>query len=135
QTVTNGRTDTYTANTLNQYTQRTVSGAIEVVGKADPLTDVSVNTAPAARQGSFFHGELPVANTTAPASPEVEVKAENSASVEVAAEGRKYVPQTPEAFTYDDDGNLLSDGRWNYTWNGENRLVAMEGIASGAGGL
>lgn len=26
---------------------------------------------------------------------------------------------------YDADGNLLTDGRWNYTWDGENRLVKM----------
>ena len=130
QTVTNGRTDTYTANTLNQYTQRTFSGAIDVVGKADPLADVTVNTVAATRQGNFFHGELPVTNTSAPVYPEIEVKAENSASVEVTAEGRKYVPKTPESFTYDDDGNLLSDGRWNYTWNGENRLIAMEAITA-----
>jgi RHS repeat-associated protein len=27
--------------------------------------------------------------------------------------------------TYDDDGNLTSDGTWRYVWNGENRLVQM----------
>jgi len=30
--------------------------------------------------------------------------------------------------TYDDDGNLLSDGRFNYEWDGENRLVKAEMI-------
>ena len=30
---------------------------------------------------------------------------------------------------YDLDGNLLSDGRWTYTWDGENRLVKMVSIA------
>ena len=33
---------------------------------------------------------------------------------------------TPEAFTYDDDGNLLMDGRWQYNWDAENRLISME---------
>lgn len=40
--------------------------------------------------------------------------------------GHRFLPQTPETFTYDADGNLLSDGRWNYTWDGENRLTRME---------
>jgi len=40
--------------------------------------------------------------------------------------GRVYIPQAVEAFTYDDDGNLTSDGRWNYTWDAENRLISME---------
>ena len=30
---------------------------------------------------------------------------------------------------YDLDGNLLSDGRWTYTWDGENRLVKMVSVA------
>ena len=25
--------------------------------------------------------------------------------------------------TYDDDGNMLTNGNWIYTWNGENRMV------------
>ena len=25
--------------------------------------------------------------------------------------------------TYDDDGNMLTNGSWSYTWNGENRMV------------
>ncbi|MBL9213853.1 MAG: RHS repeat-associated core domain-containing protein [Opitutaceae bacterium] len=37
-----------------------------------------------------------------------------------------FVPETPEAFSYDTDGNLLADARWTYTWDAENRLVAME---------
>ena len=37
-----------------------------------------------------------------------------------------FVPKTPETLTYDADGNLLSDGRWNYTWDAENRLVKVE---------
>jgi len=36
-----------------------------------------------------------------------------------------YVAREPESFKYDTDGNLTNDGRWAYTWDGENRLVAM----------
>jgi len=40
--------------------------------------------------------------------------------------GKMFVAESPESFTYDSDGNLLSDGRWNYVWDAENRLVGME---------
>ena len=40
------------------------------------------------------------------------------------------MPKTPEAFTHDADGNLTSDGRWTYTWDGENRLATMTTLAS-----
>jgi RHS repeat-associated protein len=36
------------------------------------------------------------------------------------------VAQSPESFAYDFDGNLLGDGRWTYTWDAENRLIALE---------
>jgi len=37
--------------------------------------------------------------------------------------------------TYDDDGNLLTDGTWSYTWDGENRLVIVEPIDPVGGDL
>jgi hypothetical protein len=36
----------------------------------------------------------------------------------------QYVAPTPEPYTYDADGNLLSDSRWTYTWDAENRLTS-----------
>lgn len=40
------------------------------------------------------------------------------------------LPQANEAYTYDADGNLTSDGRWNYTWDAENRLISMQAISN-----
>ncbi len=48
--------------------------------------------------------------------------------------GGVYVAKSPEQFTYDADGNLLSDGRWNYTWDAENRLVKMESLTNAPSG-
>ncbi len=36
-----------------------------------------------------------------------------------------FLPKTPEQFTQDADGNLIRDGIWDYEWDGENRLKAM----------
>ena len=44
---------------------------------------------------------------------------------ETTVNGNVFVPKTQEQFTSDLDGNLLSDGRWNYTWDAENRLTKM----------
>ena len=43
-----------------------------------------------------------------------------------AVTNRVFVPQTPETFAYDADGNLTEDGRFRYWWNGENRMVRAE---------
>jgi RHS repeat-associated protein len=40
--------------------------------------------------------------------------------------GHLLVPQTPETFTYDADGNLTSDSLWTNTWDGENRRTVIE---------
>jgi RHS repeat-associated protein len=49
-----------------------------------------------------------------------------TATGEPAVSGNVFVSKTPEAFTYDLDGNMTSDGRWNYTWDAENRLIKVE---------
>ena len=38
-------------------------------------------------------------------------------------------------FSHDVDGNLTVDGRWNYTWDGENRLVTMESQTAAPSGI
>src|SRR5207249_854597 len=46
--------------------------------------------------------------------------------------GYRFLPRNPESFSYDDDGNLLSDGRWTITWDAENRaksFVDSSGVA------
>ncbi|MGB4091891.1 MAG: RHS repeat-associated core domain-containing protein, partial [Ruminococcus flavefaciens] len=43
--------------------------------------------------------------------------------------GRLLLAQNPETFIYDADGNLTSDGLWEYTWDAENRLVKQESLS------
>ena len=42
--------------------------------------------------------------------------------------GYVFVPQTPEVFAHDLDGNLIRDGRWTNVWDAENRLTKVEPI-------
>jgi len=35
-------------------------------------------------------------------------------------------PNKTETLQYDTDGNLIADGTWKYSWDAENRLMAME---------
>jgi len=82
---------------------------------------VFVNGQAAYRKGEYFRQQLAATNASAPQWLPVSISATN----ETTATGHLFVPQTPEQFTYDLDGNLLTDGRWNYTWDAENRLTAM----------
>ena len=40
--------------------------------------------------------------------------------------GRTWTPAANVVPTYDEDGNLKSDGRWDYLWDAENRLIQMK---------
>jgi len=68
-----------------------------------------------------FRKELSLNNTNGPLWELVTVAATGQSSVA----GNQFVPKTPEQFYYDADGNLTSDGRWNYTWDAENRLASL----------
>lgn len=126
------RQATYTSNSLNQSSQQSVPGAFDVAGAANNAAAVTVNNQNAVRKGNYFYKEVAVDNSAAPVYPQINVVgARNNfgAGGEDAVTekgGRAFVAAATETFAFDDDGNLLSDGRWTYTWDAENRLVSME---------
>lgn len=127
-TTTSGRVAAYMANSLNQYTQRTVPGAIDVMGQAAVGATVTVNGNSVSRKDGYFYQSLTVANDSAPVYASVTVQ--GTASGQTTRQGgHVYVSKSTEAFNYDEDGNLIRDGRWQYTWDGENRLVEVKATA------
>lgn len=133
----NGATGTYFPNLLNQYSGRTVPGVIDVAGAAGLGTTVTVAVndgppQPTVRQRESFHHQLVVDNATVARAAAVKITGVKNL---IGALGEDavtelvqpvFLPRSPEEFTHDADGNLLSDGRWVYTWDAENRLSAIE---------
>jgi RHS repeat-associated protein len=115
---------------VKQLASRTVPGYVNILGEATNTASVSVNTTMAYGKDRYFRAELAVNNTANPVwlgITNVAVLAVDASHYVASIEtGHVFVPKTPETFTYDADGNLLSDGRWNYTWDAENRLVKVE---------
>ncbi|MBL9215485.1 MAG: type IV secretion protein Rhs, partial [Opitutaceae bacterium] len=134
----NAQVSAYTATLLNQYSQRTVPGVIDVFGEAQADATVTVKYPAVSgeifattREGAYFHKQLTVDNSSADQNPAVKITGVKNlvgaggedAVTEITRSA--FVPETPEVFSYDADGNLLADARWTYTWDAENRLVAM----------
>lgn len=117
----NQRTANYYANTLNQYTNRDVPGYVDIKGDSIATNSVTVAGQVAYRKGEYFRSEVGVNNTSAAIWSNITVAATGQSSIS----GDAFIPQTAERFSYDADGNLTEDGRWNYTWDAENRLIAM----------
>jgi RHS repeat-associated protein len=125
------RTANYTANALNQYTQRTVPDEKDLIGTVPTNVAVTVNQNPVSRQNAYWHHALEVDNATDAAFTQVAITAvynplgTNAPDVVTSQTGRVFVAETPEQFQYDDDGNLTQDGRFDYTWDAENRLIVV----------
>ena len=126
-TTTNGRASTYTPNNLNQITSRTVPRAWDVIGKAGTTAAVTVNTLATSRLDEYFYKEL-AAGSGGVHMP-YSVAATDGTGTTTRSAG-KFLPATPENSTYDFDGNLTADGRFTYTWDAENCLIAMETLAT-----
>ncbi len=104
------------------------------MGRMIKTARVSVNMTMAYRKDWYFQAELTVDNT----ANSIWLGITNVAGVPVDGgdyvasieTGYVFVAKTPETFTYDLDGNMTSDGRWNYRWDGENRLVRVQSVLS-----
>lgn len=136
-TTRDGRQATYTPNTLNQYTSRTVPGFVNVLGTATNTATVSLwskdSTAlftPTTRKGDYFWGEMPFNNSTGAMWLTITNVAvlSNSASADIVTNivGSELLAKNLETFTYDLDGNLTGDSLWTNVWNGENRRITIE---------
>ena len=107
---------------------------LEVQGSANSNATVTVNNQSTYRKAEFFRKELTVANSAGPVLQGITNvavlagAATNGQDIVTTKMGSVLVPKTPEVFTYDADGNLTQDGKWNYTWDAENRLIAMESV-------
>jgi RHS repeat-associated protein len=127
----NLRSANYSANYLNQYWSRTVPRAADVMGIALATASVSVtspnalnNAAASYRKGEYFRKQLSYSSAGGHSALWEEVTV-SATGQNPNTSGHLFVPATPEGFTHDADGNLTSDGRWNYTWDAENRLVRI----------
>ncbi len=139
KTATEGMTgmdSAYSSNNVNQYTQRTIPGAVPIAGSA--ATDATVRVKDAdtgqvyhtTRSGKYFSKAVPVDNTSAAKEANLEIHAvkfdvTEDKDIVKTISGKYYVAKTPQTYTYDNDGNMTSDGTWTYTYNAENRPVTV----------
>lgn len=118
----NLRTTNYNvANSQHQYGTIDYPGWFDVMGRAPVGSIVTVNgNTVQERQSERFWSSVPAANR--PGMNSVSVAATGQGSVSA----KQWVPASSVSPSYDNEGNLTEDDRWQYTWNGENRLVHME---------
>ena len=140
-TKVNDRDSNYTTNALNQYTLRDIPGYIDIGVKAadtatvtvtdeTPSPDVDYSTS---QQGEFFYAELDNDGATGGYvnSSGGLLRAISISDGTTLVEGKEYLKEDDEDFTYWDDGMLKWDGLWFHQYDAENRptWVAMGNVA------
>ena len=134
----------YSSNIVNQYTAVAYPGVVPVVGSADVDAEVKVmrNDTPQnyyplrvmtpTRNGKYYYGTFSADNSQTEKTVDYSVYAmktdpnDTSKKLYEKQNGSFTVPKRDAAFTYDDDGNMLTNGDWTYEWNAENRMIAAE---------
>ncbi len=113
-----------TPNALNQLVQRGGGGMVRVSGTLSEAAKVTVNGL-AARMvdATTFEGEI----SAQPGDNTFAVSAVDGNGNTANKSYRTYVfNATPQEFSYDLVGNLISDERRTLEWDAENRLVAID---------
>jgi RHS repeat-associated protein len=118
---------------MNRYSSRD-NAVLQVSGTVTYGATVLVSGRPqnAAVKGGFWTDDFTVANLSGPYSQAVIAAATKSGSSTTTGGKTAYVPPFTQTYTYDLDGNMLSDGIWTYLWDAENRLIKMTTIAAAA---
>jgi RHS repeat-associated protein len=132
------RQTTYVPDNLNRYASRSMNASdrkadvtgLALVQNGTPTT-VSITAggtqySPDYRRGEYFWKAAP-ASGNGPTWLSVNVTDGSTTTT-----GNVYVQPASESFSYDDDGNLISDARWIYKWDAENRLARLDTQVSAA---
>ena len=112
----------YTADGANQYTSLSNPNSIDVTGESNGTVTVDLGgqSQTVTKQGSYFRSSVSV--TAGSSQQGMQLVSLNSGE----EDGKLYFPRQTEILDYDGDGNLSSDGRWDYLlWDEDNRLIQM----------
>ncbi|PWU10508.1 MAG: hypothetical protein C5B50_25455 [Verrucomicrobia bacterium] len=132
----------YTNNNLNQILSRNVPPYLEVIGSANsnatltlwspagPLSTPAGNYAKTVRHADYFWTELVPNNSTGAvwvsASTLAVLQNGTNADTITTNLGSIFLPQTPQIFAHDPDGNLTNNGRFSITCDTENRATLFD---------
>lgn len=118
----------FECNDLNAHVTRNWSNVFDVAGTAVTGVTVSVNDQPALRQGERWLCELAVDNGAGSVQTSLVVRAvSTTGTVDLVAErrGKASFPRYAEPVVADVAGEIVSDSRYAYGFDGNWRLVSL----------
>ena len=113
-------TETFTADANNQLTGASRGGTLTVAGTAASATQVTVNG-----QGAYLYSDKTWVVTGVPLTTTNLTAVATDGAGHAATHTITLNPATALSPQYDQNGNLLSDGRRSFTYDTENQLVSV----------
>ncbi len=122
------QTDDYTPNLLNQIESINYAPWLHLLGVVNSNATITVNGQSPVRSDNYFYAQIASTSVWNAVSTQARAAGQAANGTDALAEevGHLSVPFGTASLQYDDDGNLLSDGRWSYVWDGENRVLKKE---------
>ncbi len=126
----NLRTESYAPNALNQYSSRSLSSQVDLLGVATANAVVSINgVTNVDRHQEYFHYPFSAGAANLPTYQTITTLASRT-NQSATSTGTLLRPALTQSFQYDANGNLTNDTIWAYSWDAENRLVQMQVLNS-----
>lgn len=128
--IRDGKTDAYTNNVLNQIASIHYSPWLHVLGQVTNNASITVNGQTPVRSNGYFYAQLAATSVWNTVTIQARAIGQATNGTDALAEetGHLFQPTNAASLQYDDDGNLLSDGRWSMTWDAENRIIKKESL-------
>jgi len=122
-----GRVDYYTNNLLNQIESINYAPYLHVLGQVNSNATITVNGQTPTRTTPYFYAQLPATSLWNTVSIQARAAGQATNGTDALAEesGRLYRHLGTVSVAHDEEGNLSSDERWVYNWDGENRLKSL----------
>ena len=120
----------YGRDALNRYTSIATPGVADVLARSEVSVTFTVDQRAVSSSDVANTGNLYSAHATVGNSPDGKYFPVSITAGTTTKTGFRWLAPASVVPQYDDDGNLLQDGRWNYVWDGENRLVRMTTLTS-----
>lgn len=125
--------DQYFTNALNQYTAKE-NNSVRVTGTVATGANVVVAGATSAsKKDRAWSAEFMPANISAAAAGALTTYAAlpgggagGADLIRTDTTKSYFIAKAAQTFAYDEDGNLTHDSVWDYTYDAENRLIAMQ---------
>jgi RHS repeat-associated protein len=113
---------------MNQLERVSYPESVSIIGRVTNAAKVFINGQPVTPRNGYFHAALPVTNAWIKVTVDASLTVDGGKNISAREEGILSVPKGDNQVVYDKNGNLISDGAWQNSYNAQDRLVSKQSV-------